>query len=154
MNLGEAAKNSWEQAKIPAPLPRAERMSLEDFSSGLGIPIEDSLKALTSKGFTINNTKQSLADIAQQNKTSPDNLYEAIKSSGLKPVLPETTEGTGLGRKSLEIISAEKGIPIDEALFRLMKKGIQAKAQQSLKDIASKHGKTPTEILKIVEGKN
>jgi hypothetical protein len=76
-----------------------------------------------------------------------------MKSEGVKPSVPETIEGTGLGRKTLDTICSEKGLSIDEVLSRLKEKGIEAKASDRLKDISGRYDKTPMEIFAIIEGK-
>ena len=153
MNFGETVKNSWEESKIVAPIPHSELMSLQEFSSKLSIPLDETLNALKSKGYKVKNAQQSLEEIARESGTSPDKIYEAIKSSNLNPVVPETIKGTGLGKKTLEMIISEKGLSLDDVLSRLKKKGIDAKPKDKLKDIANKQEKTPMEIMNIIEGK-
>ncbi len=154
MDLGEAIKESWKESKAEMPVAHAELMRLEEFSALIRVPIEQTLSTLKSKGYKVQNAQQTLGDIAKENNTSPDKLYEAIKSGGLKPVVPKTIKGTGLGRKTLESISSEKDISLNEAISRLKQKGIDAGPKDKLKDIANKHGKTPLEIFNIMEGKD
>jgi len=70
-----------------------------------------------------------------------------------KPEVPKVGEGTGMGRKTVELICSEMGIPLDHALAGLRQKGIQVKTNDTLKEIASKVGKTPMDIYNIMEGK-
>lgn len=152
MNLGENLKESWEESKVDVPIAHAELMSLEEFSSTINIPTDQALSALKSKGYAVKNAHQTLGAIAKENKTSPDKLYEAIKSGGLKPTVPNTIKGSGLGRKTLETICSEKGISLEKALSRLKKKGIDAKPGDKLKAIANKYSKTPQDIFTIIKG--
>lgn len=153
MYLGESAKSGWEESQAEIPIAHAELMRLEEFSALIRVPLDQTLRALKSKGFNVQNAQQTLGEIAKANKTSPDKLYEAIKLSDLKLVIPKTVKGTGLGRKTLEMISSEKGLSLDDVLSRLKKKGIEAKSKDKLNDIANKQGKTPLEIMNILEGK-
>ena len=58
----------------------------------------------------------------------------------------------GLGKKTLEVISTERGLSLDEVLSRLKQRGIDAKPTDRLKDVANKMGKNPIEIFRIIEG--
>jgi hypothetical protein len=152
MDLGEKAKNSWEESKITPPVPHAEQMSLKEFSTRILVPADQILSALRSKGYKVKDVQQTLAEIAEENDISPNRLFEAMKTEGVKPTLPETIEGTGLGKKTLEMICTEKGLSLDEVLFRLKKHGIDAKPTERLKEIANKLGKKPNEIFGIIKG--
>jgi len=153
MNLGENLKESWEESKVEVPIAHAELMSLQEFSATIQIPPDQALSALKSKGYAVKNVHQTLGEIAKENRTSPDKLYEAIKSGGLKPTVPKTIKGSGLGRKTLETICSEKGISLKQALSRLKQKGIDAKPGDKLNAVASKYEKTPVELFNIIKGK-
>ncbi len=152
MNLGEKAKNSWEESKIAPPVPHAEQMSLKEFSTRIQVPLDQILAALKSKGYKVENAKQTLGEIADESGVPPSTLFEAIKAAGVKPTLPETIEGTGLGKKTLEMICSERGLSLDDVLSRLKKHGIDAKPTDRLKAIANKLGKKPIEIFRIIKG--
>ena len=152
MDLGEKAKNSWEESKITPPVPHAEQMSLKEFSTRIQVDVDQILNALESKGYKVENAQQTLGEIAEENDISPNTLFEAMKASGVKPILPATIEGTGLGKKTLEMICTEKGLSLDEVLSRLKKHGIDARPTDKLKEIANKLGKKPNEIFGIIKG--
>lgn len=152
MNLGERFKESWEESEAEVPIAHAELMSLQEFTEKIKVPLDQAIDALNSKGYTVKDAQQTLGEIAKEHNTSPDKLYEAMKSEGVKPTVPESIEGTGLGRKTLEAICAEKGLSLDEALLRLKDKGIDAKGSDNLKEIANKYEKTPLELFNIIKG--
>ncbi len=104
-------------------------------------------------GFEVKNVHQTLEEIAKENRTSPEKLYEVIKSVGVNPSVPSQgiQKGTGLGRKTLDTICSEKALSIDDAVARLKEKGIEAKAYDRIKDIADRCQKAPSEILAILE---
>ena len=153
MDLGEHFKQGWEEAKAEVPIAHAELLSLQEFAEKIKVPVDQILRALKSRGYKVMNVQQTLGEIAKENRTSPDKLYEAIKSEGVKPAVPGTIEGTGMGKKTLNAICSEKGLSIEEVLARLKQKGIEANPNDKLKDVASKLGKTPMEIFTIIEGK-
>ena len=151
MNLGERFKESWEESKaVAAPVRQAQELSLQEFAARIQTPVDQILSALKSKGYKVRDTQQTLGEIAQQNNTSPDKLYEAMRSGGVKPAVPKTIEGSGLGRKTLETISSEQGLSIDEVLSRLKQKGISAQPGDRLKDVANEHEKSALEIHNII----
>lgn len=57
--------------------------------------------------------------------------------------LEERLAGKGIGKKTLDEISAELGIKTEEALQRLKKQGIEATKDQTLKEIANSYNTTP-----------
>jgi len=152
MNVGESFKESWAESKAETPIAHGELLSLQDFATRIQVPVDQLLDSLKSKGYKVRDTQQTLGEIAQQNNTSPDKLYEAMKSGGVKPTVPKTIEGSGLGRKTLKTISSEQGLSIDEVLSRLKQKGISAQPGDRLKDVANKHEKSPLELLNIITG--
>ena len=152
MDLGERFKESWEESKAEVPIAHAELMSIQEFAEKTKVPLDQAIDALRSKGYMVQDAQQTLGEIAKEHNTSPDKLYEAMKSEGVKPAIPETIEGSGLGRKTLEKICSEKGLSLDEALSRLKNKGIDAKGSDSLKEIADKYEKTPLHLFTIING--
>ena len=153
MDLGEHFKQSWEEAKVEVPIAHAELLSLQELAEKIKVPIDQILHALKSKGYKVKNVQQILGDVAKENRTSPDKLYEVMKSEGVKPAVAGTIEGTGMGKKTLNAICSEKGLSLEKVLARLKQKGIEANPNDRLKDVASKLGKTPMEIFTIIEGK-
>ena len=152
MDLGEKAKDSWEESKIAPPVPHAERMTLNEFSTRIQVPLDQILAALKSKGYEVENATQTLGEIAEESGVPPSTLFEAIEAAGVKPTLPETIEGTGLGKKTLEIICSERALSLDDVLSRLKRHGIDAKPTDTLKAIANKLGKKPIELFRIIQG--
>jgi hypothetical protein len=152
MNLGDSIKGTWAESKADVPIAHAELMSIKEFAEKIQVPADELLSSLNSRGYKVKNAEQTLGEIAEENSTSPDKLYEAMKSDGVKPTVPKTLEGSGLGQKTLERVCSEQGISFEEAVSRLKQKGIKAAPDNTLKQVASKHGKTPIEIYKIMAG--
>ena len=153
MELGEYFKDSWEEAKADVPLAHAELLSLEEFASKTGLPMDQIIEAFKAKGYQVGDEKQTLREIAKANGVSPAVLYEAVKAEGAKQKAQKYGSGSGMGRKSIKAVCAELGLPVDEAISRLEKKGISASSRDRFKDIASRAGKTPTDILNIIQGR-
>jgi hypothetical protein len=83
VKLGDDLKKSWSHSKEEAPVPGAEKYTLEDFSiKVLSSEIKEVISFLKSKGIVISDKKQRLKDIATKNRCSPADLYEILKSGG------------------------------------------------------------------------
>ena len=150
MDLGEYFKDSWEENKVDTPVAHGELLSLKEFAATVRVPVDQIMSALKSKGYKVKSIQQPLVSIAKENNTSPDKLYEAMKAEGVKPEAPRSVEGSGMGRKTLETICSENGLPLEEVLARLKKNGIEAKPKDKLKDLAGRAGKTPMEIFGLI----
>ena len=153
MDLGEYIKESWEESKADVPAAHAELLNIKEFSEKINVPPEQILEILKSKGHKVKDFQQTLGDIAKENNTSPERLYEEVKAGGVKPDVPTTIEGSGLGKKSLEKICAERGLSLDQVLEKLRQKGVEVSPDDRLKDVANELGVTPVEVFNIIEGK-
>ena len=153
MDLGEYIKESWEENKADVPVSHAELLNIKEFSEIINVPPEQILEILESKGYRVKDFQQTLGDIAEENNTSPDKLYEEIKTGGAKPHIPAMTKGSGLGKKSLEQICAERGLSLDQVLERIRQKGVEASPDDRFNEVAKKLGITPMEVFHIIEGK-
>jgi hypothetical protein len=153
MDLGDYFKDSWEENKVDTPIAHGELLSLQEFANTVKVPVDQIMSALKSKGYKVKNVQQPIVSIAKENNTSPSKLYEVMKVGGVKPETPKSIEGSGMGRKTLEMISSERGLPLEEVLARLKKNGIEAKPKDKLKEIAGRAGKTPMEIFGLIEAK-
>ena len=154
MNLGAHIKDSWEESiAVAAPARQAQELSLLVFAATIQTPADQILGFLRSMGFEVKDVHQTLEEIAKENRTSPEKLYEVMKSGGVNPSVPSQgiKKGMGMGRKTLDIICSEKSLSIDDALARLKEKGIEAKANDRMRDISDRCQKTPSEILSIFE---
>jgi hypothetical protein len=153
IHLGERIKGSWAESKVEVPIAHAELMSLREFAAKIQVPVDQLESSLRSKGYGVRSIEHTLQEIASANNTSPENLYEAMKSGGVKSTIPSAIEGSGLGKKTLETICSEQGFSLEEVLVRLEKKGIKASSKSKVKEIANRHSKTPMEIYEIIAGK-
>ena len=153
MDLGEYFQDSWAENKAETPVAHGELLSLKEFAEKTNVPVDQIINALKSKGYKVKNAQQTVWDIAKENNTSPQKLYEAMKSEGLQPEASKTGTGTGMGRKTLAELCSEKGLVVDDVLARLKQQGIQAKPSDRIKEIASQAGKTPMELFSVMEGK-
>ena len=150
MDIGEQFKESWEQSRVRPPVSHAELLNLTDFAGAIQLPVERITEALTSRGYKIEGTHQTLGEIAQANRVSPEKLYADIQAGGPSPAPAKSSGGSGMGRKTIRMICEEQGLPLEDILLRLNKRGIEAKPDDRLKDLAERLGKTPSEVSAII----
>ena len=103
--------------------------------SGIILPIESEVTPGGKESEIIATGK--LGDIAKENNTSPQRLYEVMVPEQAKPSQSTTYQGSGLGRKTLETICSEQGISLEGVLNRLRQKGIDAQPGDNIKDLAT-----------------
>jgi hypothetical protein len=66
--------------------------------------------------------------------------------------MPSVQRG-GLGRKTLDMVFSEYGISMYEGLSRLKSQGIEANANDTVRNLADRSGKRPSEIIQMATGK-
>jgi hypothetical protein len=146
MNFGEKAKRSWEQ-KDPT------------YARGRG-------RGTTSSRFALANedgryTPYSRSGYAQPSvPPTTDNRANGARGKGRNvfspPIahaetMPSVQKG-GFGRKTLDTVFSEYGTPKDEGLSRLKSQGIEAKLTDTVRDLANRSGKRPSEIIQMATG--
>jgi hypothetical protein len=149
MDLGGQIKESWMVNKKAPPIPHAELMTLKEFAKKINISFEEAMRKLKSKGVKIENETLLIKEIAKQNKVSPEQLYEMIKPKDIKT--QNEVGGRGYGRKTLKQICKELNISVDIAKTKLKENGIQAKENETLREISSKYDLRPTDIVDILK---
>lgn len=161
IDLNEYIKKSWVKSpEYEPPFGHAEELSLKTFTKKMNIDLPLAIEELKNKGLVIEKETDSLKKIARMNKTNPMNIYIAIKNFEQKEIetgivyTPELVEekfaGTGIERKTLSQVCAENNIDLTLAKKKLSEKGISAKEEETMKEIASRYDKLPMDILKII----
>jgi len=145
IDLEENIKNSWEEAKVDIPMAHAELLSISELSQKLNIPLKQATTNLKNAKikFDINQT---LKTIAKNNNTTPNKIYEIIK----KPIVFKGM-GSGLGKKTLKQVCNENNIDINRCLKILKKHNIDAKPNQTLKEIAFPNNLTPIDVADLIK---
>ncbi len=154
MDFGEWTTESWEVKEEQAPIPHAEILTIRELSGKYVKMSPDSILLLIrGKGLKADSVGQTIQKIGELNNLTPTKVYSIIMpethTSGV------TTEGKpqiqGLGRKTVSDLAKDLGKDVNVVLDILQTNNITAKPEDKIKEIAEKTGKTPTEILKIIE---
>jgi len=154
MDFGEWTTESWEVKEEQAPIPHAEILTIRELSGKYVKMSPDSILLLIrGKGLKADSVGQTIQKIGELNNLTPAKVYSII--------MPEThTSGVnaegkpqiqGLGRKTVSDLAKDLGKDVDEVINVLKTNNITAKPEDKIKEIAEKTGKTPTEILGLLE---
>jgi hypothetical protein len=154
MDFGEWTTESWEVKEEQAPIPHAEILTIRELSGKYVKMSADSILLLIrGKGLKADSVGQTIQKIGELNNLTPAKVYSII--------LPEThtnsvnAEGKpqiqGLGRKTVSDLAKDLGKDVDEVISVLQTNNITAKPEDKIKEIAERTGKTPMEILGLLE---
>lgn len=139
LDFNEGVKTYWEKQYGSPPFGHAEESSFKAFSQQVGIDIKKATALLKEKGITVENNKQTLQQIAQQNNISAKVIYESIKPQQNKA----GAEVTSLGRRSLEELAGMELIDLEQSLQFLRQKGFEATPESRMREAANALGLTP-----------
>jgi hypothetical protein len=153
-------KDSYEDVYEAPPFGHAELLSLQNFCMKMNLDLNQSLKILKNSGIKKLDPKKSLKTIAEENNTTPHNIYSLIKNlkneknkSNETIKIEEEPQISGLGRMNIEKLAQKAEVPLDIALKRLNKKGIKADKKSKVKDLAESNGMLPVDFYYIIKGK-
>ncbi|MBS3945958.1 MAG: DUF4405 domain-containing protein [Melioribacter sp.] len=145
MDFGEELKASWSTEKTEPPIPHAEDLTLTEFAKTINVSVEEIKNSLSSKGIIIQDENITIKELASKNNISPNEIYTKLRS-GNKQQNQVAGEGRGYGRKTLAEISAENNLNIDKVITNLKSHGIDAVANDKLKDIAMRNNLLPVDV--------
>jgi len=160
LDLSTRAKGSWLVSKdYDPPFGHAELHSLKLFAQRTGIPLDQATAELQAKGFRGVEPEKTVKSIAEASNTSPMEVYRAIRHLEVQAAVAvpsvltadkvvELFEGTGAGGKTLAELAQKVGQEPSRLIARLAKKGLTVQEDVPLKQLASKNGTQPMELLK------
>ncbi len=148
LSLGETAKNSWEDTSLAPPVAHMELLSIGEIATRLSMSPEKAVDTLKSAGIGVLGPEQKLQDLAAASGKSPLNLYNLLlpkpAANGGHPV------GGGLGQKTIAQAAKDLLLTPEEALEALKSQGIQASADDKVRDAAEKAGKRAFDLVEIM----
>lgn len=151
LDWNAAIKDAAARAYGEPPYGHAELSSLESFAAKVDEDLPAALERLRQAGYNVADPALSLKEIAAENNVSPQQLYLAmVPASGPgQKVMPESPS-PGTGDISLLELCRRYGLDVEEVFQVLGDAGISATSEQSLKDIAGQHGKSPVDIYFLI----
>jgi predicted HTH domain antitoxin len=143
--LGDRLSASWENKAGGPPVPHAETLSLEELGKlpQVGASAETMIEKLRAAGVKVQSTSQTLQEIAEENGLEVQKLYEFI----MEGRSPGGLQGSGWGRKTLTEAAETIGVSPLALQQALKQQGIKASPEEPIRDIATKNGMEPSELV-------
>lgn len=135
------------------PYGHAESSTLNSFCRRTGLDLEDALKKLEEMELKSAAADATLAEIAEANGMTPQQVYDSIKPAQAKDGKTKGSmqSGSGLGRKSLSEVCMEYDFVVQTTITGLNDLGIDASADDSMKKIAENEGMDPHRVLEAMQ---
>ena len=151
IELGARISDSANLHYGEPPYGHAEMSSLEDFSYKVKVDLAEGLERLRKAGYRVIDNKQTISQLAEANGVSPKLLYEVLKpqAGGQTAAMPEDPPG-GTGQRRLADLCRMYQLDVDKIVAGLALQGITATAEQTMKEVASAHGKDPHAVYAMV----
>ncbi len=150
LQLGEDISSRANAFYGEPPYGHAELSSLQTFSNKMELELSQSMKRLNDSGISLENSGQTLKEIADANNVSPNDIYitisplvERIKTFPKEPP-------AGLGNRPLIDLCQEYSVSIKTVLSILENNGIEAKETMSIKEVANLAGKDPFTTYELI----
>jgi len=153
MDVGEDIKNSWSTTASEPPVPHAELMTVEKLSETVKIPAEKAVANLEQQGIKVAGPTMTVQQIANENKITPQQVYQKIQSEDAKPKV-SLAEGGGWGRMNVQQVCERFNVPLDAGVARLQAAGMDAAASTAIRELATSRSKTPIDIARIIVGED
>jgi len=154
MDINTYLKDSAARKYGEPPYGHAELSRLKTFIGKMGFNSGECMDRLKKAGVRVEDSSQSLAEIASLNNMSPQQVYLTMKpaeKSGKTKTMPENPP-PGTGRRSLADICQEYGLNIPAVLRGLAQNNIRATAEMSLREIAKQNNISPHDIYEAIKG--
>lgn len=147
--FGESMKNNWSIDSSEPPVPHAEEMTINELAKTINKDPQSLLSHLNANGISADQNSV-IKMIAQEYDLSPQAVFEKMQA-WRKSDTPHNGVKRGYGRMSLDQICNDKNLPLVKVLTILKKEGIEATAENTLKDLSQIYNISPIEIVKIIE---
>jgi hypothetical protein len=152
LEINDALKNAAAQKYGEPPYGHAELSSLKVFAKKMGFDLTEAMTRLSKANISVEDEKQTLQEISNQNHLSPKQVYLAMKPAeemGKPKKMPQMPP-PGMGSRSLADLCQEYNLNIPIVLQGLAAENIKATAERSIKEIATKNNRSPIDVYDAV----
>ena len=158
LEISESAKDNASDTYGEPPYGHAESSSLKMFTKRENLDLEKSIKLLQEAGIAINGPQDTLKDLANTSERSPQQIYEIIKPAVMAAESSQNTETAGFpdapesgwGKKKLSEACDEYGLNLTRIIDGLTAKGLVAKAEMNIKEIAAANDIDPMGVFEAL----
>ena len=147
--LKEAAAEQYGEP----PYGHAESSTLNSFCRRTGLDLQEAIQNLEQASLNGVSEKATLAEIAEANGMTPQQVYDTIKPATAKDGEKGSPmqRGSGFGRKSLSNVCAQSGRDVQTTIAGLKGLGIEASAESTMKEIGEKNDMTPYSVFEAIQ---
>lgn len=157
LNISEGIKDEAALKYGEPPYGHAELSSLNALAKKQDIDLSAAMTALKTAGYKVDNTDQTIKEVASDNNVSPQQIYLAMTSAqpekpaslGLDNRLPESPVA-GTGNLTLKDFCLKYQIDLKVIKESLQTKNITFKEDMTLKKIASMNSKSPVDLYDLI----
>lgn len=142
------------------PYPEAADEPLAQVARHLGMEETRVAIALQEAGLRFQSLDESLAEIAGNNGTTPEAVYDAIRhleaptvvtpEEGALDLIEARFAGRDIRTRSIAQLADETAVPLETALLRLREAGIEAEASTTAGTLAAKYGLDPIDVVLVL----
>lgn len=167
--LREKAKRIWDDSSQQAPIPHAELLTLAQVAEAAKRDVATLRANLEARQIRADWDTELFGQAAARHNLTPSALYNialGVSEQGHRGPgrggregggaggagISSSGPGAGYGRMTLQEVCTAEKIELKQVLERLARVGIQAKPEQTLRQIADSSGKRPPEIVGLMKG--
>jgi len=147
MEFSEDLSYAWSAGDTEPPIPHAELLTIEQLAEQTGKSLDLIKSNFTEAGIELKSTTITLGEMASAQHISPQELYNMITRSKA----PVNLTGGGYGRMTIRTLATKFDIPLEQCLYRLNLKGIEASPDDILRDLADQADMNPHDLLTILK---
>ncbi|MCG6929279.1 MAG: DUF4405 domain-containing protein [Desulfofustis sp.] len=158
LDISESLKDSATVKYGEPPYGHAESSSLNMFAKRENLDPEKSVLLLREAGLVVKGPEDTIKDIAAINKLAPKQIHDLIKPAALPEAVVKSSSSnrfpdapeSGWGKKKLSEACDEYGLKLDYIIRELGAKGVVAKADMIIKDIAEANNLDPMGVFEVM----
>jgi hypothetical protein len=156
MAFGEKVKESWEGDFQSPPVLHMEIYTIEQLAALLdSIPPPEVIRILRENNIKIENSDETLKDIAGNNNTTPSAIYDILTANSNKQIGPvEGGAPQGVGKYTVKLTAERTGKDLNSLIMILKEKGVEANGETTLRAIADQIGISPHDVYEFLSKSN
>ncbi len=156
MAFGEKVKESWEGEFQSPPVLHMEIYTIEQLAGMLdSIPPPEIIRILRENNLKVENTDETLKDIAGNNNTTPSVIYDILTTNSNRQIKPlEGSAPQGVGKYTVKLTAERTGKDLNILIMILKEKGVEANGETTLRAIADKIGISPHDVYEFLSENN
>jgi hypothetical protein len=154
MSFGDKVKESWDSKLATPPTVHMELYTIEKLALEFdSIAPEKLIKTLLENNIKAIEAKQTLKEIASENKKTPAEIYNLLSLKYNKHPSPVTGEAPqGIGKYTVRSAAGNAGKEVESLIQLLKAKGVEANGETTLRTISNQLGITPKEVFDMLTG--